>query len=196
MGQDSDYKRSSDEGTTTIHVSGVEQFRKFALFVSLVFSVISLILDGIVDESGCEAVNIKIPLTIASSVHISIFVLLLMHFIKLGKCINACGRAIGLYYLYLIGAMITVQIYMFKAEECNRTVPIQYLWLIINVVGFYVFIAYGLSLWGAYICWEMEEEENEEQEAMEQYMNSQKAKDDENLKLLNQADSVPTAFDG
>ena len=35
---------------------------------------------------------------------------------------------------------------------------------------FYIFIAYGLSLWGAYICWEMEEEERENEEAVRRYM--------------------------
>ena len=31
-------------------------------------------------------------------------------------------------------------------------------------------MAYGLSLWGAYICWEQEEEENVTKAAMEEYL--------------------------
>ena len=40
-------------------------------------------------------------------------------------------------------------------------------WLMLNIGLFYVFIAYGISLWGAYICWAQEEEENLAKEAME-----------------------------
>ena len=35
----------------------------------------------------------------------------------------------------------------------------MYYWIFINIVLFYVLVAYGLSLWGAYICWEVDEEE-------------------------------------
>ena len=48
---------------------------------------------------------------------------------------------------------------------------------------FYVFIAYGLSLWGAYICWEMEEEEEETQQAVKKYMDSMK-ENDKNMYML------------
>ena len=44
---------------------------------------------------------------------------------------------------------------------------IRYYWLMMNITLFYVFIAYGISLWGAYICWAQEEEENIAKEAME-----------------------------
>ena len=39
------------------------------------------------------------------------------------------------------------------------TAPILYYWISLNIFSFYVLIAYGLSLWGAYICWEVDEEE-------------------------------------
>ena len=77
-----------------------------------------------------------------------------MHYIHLGGCIRALGRGIGLYYVYLVAAMILVQIFVLKADGCNRTSPLLYYWLIVNILLFYLFIAYGLSLWGAYICWE------------------------------------------
>ena len=82
-----------------------------------------------------------------------------MHYIHLGGCIKFFGRAIGLYYIYLVAGMIVVQVYILKAEGCNRTAPLLYYWLTVNIILFYIFIAYGLSLWGAYICWEQEEEE-------------------------------------
>ena len=59
------------------------------------------------------------------------------------------------------------------------------MWLVVNVIMFYIFIAYGLSLWGAYICWEMEEEERENEEAVRRYMEGLKEGEDKNLMLLN-----------
>ena len=41
-----------------------------------------------------------------------------------------------------------------------------YYWLATNIVLFYIFIAYGISLWGAYLCWAQEEEESLVREAM------------------------------
>ena len=93
-----------------------------------------------------------------------------MHYIGLGGCIRWFGRAIGLYYVYLVGTMIVVQIYVLKAEGCNRTSPLLYYWLVWNILLFYIFIAYGLSLWGAYICWEQEEQDNVTRKAMEHYL--------------------------
>ena len=47
----------------------------------------------------------------------------------------------------------------FKGNDCNRVAPVLYYWLFLNIAAFYVMIAFGLSLWGAYICWEVDEEE-------------------------------------
>ena len=41
-----------------------------------------------------------------------------------------------------------------------------YFWLLFNIVIFFVFVAYGISLWGAYICWAQEEEEEIMKEAL------------------------------
>ena len=43
-----------------------------------------------------------------------------------------------------------------------------YWWLVLNIGLFYVLIAYGLSLWGAYLCWAQEEEEHLNEEALKQ----------------------------
>ena len=40
-----------------------------------------------------------------------------------------------------------------------RTAVVYYWWLAFNIGLFYVLIAYGLSLWGAYLCWAQQEEE-------------------------------------
>lgn len=45
-----------------------------------------------------------------------------------------------------------------------------YYWLFTNIVLFYILVAYGLSLWGAYICWEVDEEERIIVEALKRTM--------------------------
>lgn len=40
-----------------------------------------------------------------------------------------------------------------RGEGCARTAVTYYWWLAFNIGLFYVLIAYGLSLWGAYLCW-------------------------------------------
>lgn len=47
--------------------------------------------------------------------------------------------------------------------------PLQYFWLIINIIIFYIFVAYGIALWGQYICWEAEKEEKEINKALKKY---------------------------
>ena len=93
--------------TTEIHVSGTEKFRRVALFGSLIFGLFSILilLSG---SRNCDTTDLKVPLYIVFSVHLTVFLLLLMHYIHLGGCIRAVGRAIGLYYIYLVGAMIAV----------------------------------------------------------------------------------------
>ena len=44
---------------------------------------------------------------------------------------------------------------------------IRYYWLGFQIILFYIFVAYGISLWGAYICWAQEEEENLAQAALQ-----------------------------
>lgn len=49
----------------------------------------------------------------------------------------------------------------------------------VNILEFYIVVAYGIALWGAYICWESEKEEIQLQQAMKKYMKkiSQREKD-------------------
>ena len=49
------------------------------------------------------------------------------------------------------------------------TAPLLYYWLFLNISLFYVLIAYGLSLWGGYICWEVDEEEKMQNEALNRH---------------------------
>ena len=84
--------------------------------------------------------------------------------------IVAClGRAMGLFYFILVAAMVCVQFVFFQGQSCNQVAPLLYYWLFTNIALFYVMVAYGLSLWGAYICWEVDEEEAMINEALKRY---------------------------
>eukprot|EP00354_Favella_ehrenbergii_P003724 CAMPEP_0170452740 /NCGR_PEP_ID=MMETSP0123-20130129/1532_1 /TAXON_ID=182087 /ORGANISM="Favella ehrenbergii, Strain Fehren 1" /LENGTH=109 /DNA_ID=CAMNT_0010714835 /DNA_START=255 /DNA_END=584 /DNA_ORIENTATION=- len=71
-----------------------------------------------------------------------------------------------IFYFMLVGSMVYCQVIFFHGQECNRVAPILYYWIFTNILLFYVVVAYGLSLWGAYICWEVDEEEKLIKEAM------------------------------
>ena len=65
------------------------------------------------------------------------------------------------------------------------TAPVLYFWVLINIVMFYVVVAYGIALWGAYICWESEKEEKQLQAAMAKYMKKATQAQGRNNYLLN-----------
>ena len=70
------------------------------------------------------------------------------------------------YYALMIGTMIYAQLVFFGGAGCGTKAFFLYYWLATNIILFYIFIAYGISLWGAYLCWAQEEEEKIVQEAM------------------------------
>ena len=70
----------SESATTTIHVSGTEIFRRFALFGSLISGAISALI-MMSDTRNCDVVDLRMPTYITFSVQLTIFVLLMMHYI-------------------------------------------------------------------------------------------------------------------
>ena len=69
------------------------------------------------------------------------------------------GIVLAFFYVCMVGAMFYCQIVFFRGSGCGTEAFVLYYWLCINVVVFYVFMAYGLNLWGQYLCWAQEEEE-------------------------------------
>ena len=62
--------------------------------------------------------------------------------------------------------MTWTQFIFFEGADCIRTAVAYYLWLIVNIGLFYLLVAYGLSLWGAYLCWAQDEEDALNEEAL------------------------------
>ena len=45
----------------------------------------------------------------------------------------------------------------------------MYMWLVLQIIVFYIMVAYGISLWAAYVCWESDREEKHIKAAMKKY---------------------------
>ena len=156
----------------TVEVTGLETFRRVVCLTSLIAASVSGLILAIGPEtcqyadSGVMALTNGVWLT--GSVQISLFLVLLLHYVHCGCLIRGIGRGMALYYSLLIGCMIWAQIIFFKGAGCGSQAFVLYWWLAFNIGVFYVFVAYGLSLWGAYICWAQEEEEKIVKEAMQE----------------------------
>ena len=81
----------------------------------------------------------------------------------------------GIFYFILTGLMTWCQLIFFKGEGCARESVVLYWWLALNIGMFYVLIAYGLSLWGAYLCWAQQEEEELTKKALQHKFEKMKA---------------------
>ena len=143
-----------DEKTkTTVEVQGLDTFRRVTTLGTLVCACISAVI-LIVDPRPCDTnENLDRAVIITLSCQLFVFLLLLMHYIGCGCLLRKIGGFMGVAYFILTGMMTWVQFIFMKGEGCMRTSVVLYWWLAINIGLFYVLIAYGLSLWGAYLCW-------------------------------------------
>ena len=128
-----------------------------ALFGSLISGLFSLLIT-ILDPRECEEIRLTNAIYICFGVHVSTFFLLLLSYMC-PKCIVKTGRWMSIFYLMIVAAMVCVQVIFFHGQACNIVAPLLYYWLFLNIAMFYIMIAFGLSLWAAYICWEVDEEE-------------------------------------
>ena len=147
-----------------VHVRQTDRFRQVTIFGTMIAGLTSLLIKALHTRS-CPQVRLEIGVYICFAVHLLTFLLLLASFIC-PKCIQAMGRLVGVFYFFIVGAMIGVQYIFFSGQGCNQVAPILYYWLFTNIAAFYCLIAYGISLWAAYICWEVDEEELLIQKAM------------------------------
>ena len=150
-----------------MEVQGIETFRRVVVLTSLVFSCISMIIIFVRPRECDSNPALRRGVIIACSVQLFIFLLLLLHYIHCGCLLRKLGMVLGASYFGIVGLMVWTQLIFFQGEGCGRVAVVYYWWLALNVAIFYVFIAYGLSLWGAYLCWAQEEEEAIAQEAMQ-----------------------------
>ena len=147
-----------------VTVSGTDRFRRVALIGSLVVSAASVLI-VLLEPRMCETVRLEYAVYLCSAVHLMTFFLLLSSYLC-NKCVMALGRAMVIFYFGIVASMVYTQVIFFHGQECNMIAPVLYYWIFTNILLFYVLVAYGLSLWGAYICWEVDEEEKMITEAL------------------------------
>ena len=140
-------------GTATVEVKGIDTFRRVTLITTLIASTISAIIIA-VNPTECESnPNLKRATIVTLAVQLSIFCILLLQYIHCGCLLRKLGAWLGIFYFILTGLMTWTQFIFFEGEGCIRTAVVYYWWLILNIGLFYLLVAYGLSLWGAYLCW-------------------------------------------
>ena len=64
-----------------------------------------------------------------------------------------------MFYFFIVAVMFLIQMILFDSEGCSVETPILYFWLLAQVCLFYFLVAYGLALWGSYICWQSHNQE-------------------------------------
>ena len=153
-------------GTATVEIKGTDAFRRVTLITTLVGATVSVIILAC-HPAECESnPDLRNSVIIIMSVQLGIFFLLLLHYIHCGCLLRKLGIYLGIFYFVLTGLMTWAQYIFFQGAGCGRTAVAYYWWSTINIGLFYVLIAYGLSLWGAYLCWAQEEEEALNEEAL------------------------------
>ena len=152
--------------TASVEVAGIDTFRKVTLFTSLIASCISVIIIAVNPKECPSNPNLKRATIVTLSVQLGIFSLLLLHYIGCGCLLRKLGIWLGIFYFIITGLMTWTQFIFFEGADCIRTAVAYYLWLIVNIGLFYLLVAYGLSLWGAYLCWAQDEEDALNEEAL------------------------------
>ena len=149
-----------DEKTkTTLEVGGLDTFRRVVTLGTLICSCISGIIVALRPRECSTNENLINAVIICMSCQLAVFFLFLLHYINCGCLLRKIGGWIGIFYFILTGLMTWCQFIFLEGEGCMRESVVLYWWLALNIGLFYVIIAYGLSLWGAYLCWAQEEEE-------------------------------------
>ena len=159
---------------TTIEVQGLDTFRQVTTLTTLVASCVSVLIVCLRPRDCDTNTELRNAVIIVLSVQLSIFFLLLLHYIHCGCLLRKIGGWLGLFYFVLTGLMTWAQFIFMRGEGCMRTAVTYYWWLAINIGLYYVLIAYGLSLWGAYLCWAQQEEEELTKEALKHKLEKMK----------------------
>jgi hypothetical protein len=89
-------------------------------------------------------------------VYATIFLLMLLQFVGMVSCLKAIPKALMGFYFLLVFVMFFVQMILFQGENCYQESPILFIWLVAQIALFYFTVAYGLAVWGSYICWQAE----------------------------------------
>ena len=138
------------------------------LLYSLVFGMTSVFIlaAGVPD---CSRANLKFATLLTFVIHLVILVMMLMQYLSFGSCLQSMPSLLGVFYVFLVFVMFMVQYFLFDSSQCYYESTVLYIWLLTQVVVFYLIVACGLATWGAFICWHADEEDLEMQEVYKYY---------------------------
>jgi len=119
----------------------------------LALVTIVLLASGLED---CRTANLRFAMFLVFLIYSTVFIMMLMQFIGLVSCLKTIPRALMTFYFSLVAVMFFVQMILFQGENCSTDSPVFFFWLVIQIAIFYFIVAYGLAVWGSYICWQAE----------------------------------------
>ena len=125
------------------------------MLFSLVLALITIVLlaSGLED---CRTANLKFAMFLVFLIYSTVFIMMLMQFIGLVSCLKTIPRFLMAFYFSLVAVMFFVQMILFQGENCSTDAPVLFFWLVVQIAIFYFIVAYGLAVWGSYICWQAE----------------------------------------
>jgi len=139
-------------------VSANQSFRRSVLLFALVFGMASMIILAL-DPPKCDAANLTFATWLITIIHTTIFLLMLMQFIGLAFCLKKLQFLLFIFYFVLVATMFFVQLILWQSESCFKQSTVLFVWLAIQVVIFYIIVAYGLAVWGSYVCYSAKKRE-------------------------------------
>lgn len=101
-----------------IEIDGIETFRRVCLITSLACAGISGIIMAC-RPVQCPTANLNDGIWTALAVQLSVFLLLLMHYIHCGCLLRKAGLVLGFFYFCMVGAMFWAQVVFFRGAGCG-----------------------------------------------------------------------------
>lgn len=163
-------------------VKATKTFRQVSLLGSMLMAIISISILIIWPNAHCDGTQLRGAVGIVFTVWTLIFVLLLLQVIGLVKCLKKIPKVMFGFYCSISSAMWFVQMLLFSSPPPNGAIcrdaktdtnvssPLLYYYLLVNVIIFYLVVAFGLATWGSYLCAVADIKEEVTKAAIDEYL--------------------------
>jgi len=149
-------------------VNANRNFRRAVLLFSLLFALGTLVILA-VNPANCPGADLTFACWLVFIIHCTLFLLMMMQFIGLAFCLKKMYKCLAVFYFLIVATMFFVQMILWQGENCMGEATLMWSWLVIQIVLFYFIVAYGLAVWGSYICYTADQHEEEREEALRSY---------------------------
>ena len=109
--QEKEAHSETEAKTRTVHVDGTNMFRLVSIFGSLIAAVLSFLIIAM-QPRACDDTSLESAVFICAGAHICTFMLLLANYIC-PKVLTMMGRFLSIFYVLLVGSMVSVQFIFF-----------------------------------------------------------------------------------